>query len=355
MGDVKRESALEYALAILATAIGAGFASGRETVVFFSRFGSYSWLGIAITSAIFGGLIAGLMRLCAHFKSGAFSELAARALGRVGGTICSAMYAVMLLITAGAMASGISEVASVTLAVPFAREIGLALGVAVCAVCAARGVKALAAGGSFLLPICALLYISIARHAPHSSAIASAPPADARLSIPFAIGYACLNVTLCCGVLSEIGARVNCGQRKRIALYFVPLISALLGASNAAILPHAARLFNEPLPIIQLSRGSTAAALLAIAALLLAMATTLTALLRSISRMMPARFPGWLSLTLCAAGAAACGAIGFNSIIGMAYPIMGWAGALALLAILIVGGRKARIQTGKSNIKSNNK
>lgn len=336
------KSALEPALALLAAVVGAGFASGRETVVFFSRFGAYSWLGIGAASALFGLLAASIMRLCALYASKSFTELASGVLGRAGGYACSSLYAAMLLITAGAMASGIAEVAAVTLYIPHVREIGLVTGVILCVICAGRGMKALAAGGSFLLPVCALLYAMIIRYAPQPPVISSSPPADVRLALPMAVGYACMNITLCVGILSEVGAQSGGIRRRNITLWFTALIAGLLYASNAAITPHIQRVLNEPLPMVRLTRGLFAGRILATVALLLAMATTLTALLRSASRMLPSRWPQGLSLALCGAMSAACGMIGFNRLIGAAYPIMGILCAVALAAVLITGQVKAR-------------
>ncbi|MDR0397465.1 MAG: hypothetical protein LBH66_09215 [Oscillospiraceae bacterium] len=333
----------QTALAILATVIGAGFASGREVMVFFTRFGAWSWLGVAAAAAAFGLLTFGVMRLGGALGAGSFAELCSRALGDSAGRVCSALYAVMMLVTAGAMASGVGEIAALSMTVPRAYELGLAAAVIMGTVWARRGVGALAAGGGFLLPICGLLYIALAwRGRSLSGLIPSEPAASGLAAIPLAVGYACLNVTLGCGVLCEAARGSSAGYQGRVALWFTPMIGGLLAAANGALLPHAARVGHAALPMLALARGSTAAALLASASMLMAMMTTLIAMLRSMAGMIKA--PEWVGYPAAAILTAACGLIGFNRIIGAAYPMMGWASAIALLVILASGKRRATRQ-----------
>ncbi|GHU75560.1 hypothetical protein AGMMS49992_19820 [Clostridia bacterium] len=335
----------QSALAILATVIGAGFASGREVMVFFSRFGRFSWVGVIITALTFGALISSIMRLCTRTRAVNYAGLCSTILGPVAGRACAALYALLMLFTAGAMASGVGEIAQITMTIPHAYEIGLVVAVIAAAIWARRGVSALATGAGFLLPVSGLLYIIIAWRGPRYSYPLAAQPAVSWLpAIPLAIGYACLNVTLCCGLLSEIASRSTIQFQRKTTLWFMPLLGGLLAAANATLLPHATRLGNAALPMLMLARGSVPAALLATAALLLAMMTTLTALIRSLAQFIApdppvgrVRMPPIVGFITAAALAAGCGLIGFSHLIGVAYPLMGWASAAALVGLLAVG------------------
>ena len=47
---------MRSALAIVAAIVGAGFASGREVMTFFSEMGAASWLGVGVACALVGGI-----------------------------------------------------------------------------------------------------------------------------------------------------------------------------------------------------------------------------------------------------------------------------------------------------------
>jgi len=340
--------AASAALAILSTIIGAGFASGREVIVFFTRFGAFSWLGIIITAACFGGLTYGVMRLADGNGGCTFQELANASLGKYAGAAAGSLYAIIMLITAGAMAGGMGEIAQIFLPIYHAKLVGVLAGAAICGLAATKGIKALATGATFLLPVCVLLYIILARFTPRGTYAPSYPPPSPALFIPHAIGYACMNVTLCCCLLCEIGKQADSRERRVIMFIFVPSLLLLLITANATLLPRLAMLGNEPLPIVKLAHGIVPAMLLSAAALLLAMATTLIALIRSTAMLIPARqVNGGVSVnpivvTLISAVCAMLGMVGFNNLIGTAYPIMGCLAAIALIAIIIGGSLKLR-------------
>ncbi|MDR2505998.1 MAG: GerAB/ArcD/ProY family transporter [Oscillospiraceae bacterium] len=351
---------INTALAILSTVIGAGFASGREVVEFFTRFGAFSWVGIAVAAACFAFLAASIMKLSGRIGCGSWSDLAAAALGKAGGAAASALYAVIMIITASAMASGIGEVTAILLPVQHARIIGTLASVIICGFAATKGIRALAAGASFLLPICILLYIVIGRTPAQTHALAMPLP-NPIISIPYAIGYACMNTTLCCCILCEVG-RTDEKRHKKISILFSIMLFILTAACNAVLLPRLAQIVNEPLPIVKLSGGNTASMAFASASLLLAMATTLTALIRSVTQILTPKKETRLPLkrkerlrvpriraTYVRAPElivpAICGALGlfeFNMLVGKAYPIMGYAAAAALVIILAAGMRKLR-------------
>jgi uncharacterized membrane protein YkvI len=335
---------INTALAILSTVIGAGFASGREVVEFFTRFGAFSRVGITAAAACFALLAYSIMKLSNKIGCGSFNDLAAVTLGKTGGVAASILYAVIMIITASAMASGIGEVVSIFVPVQHIRIIGTLAAVLVCGYIATKGMHALAAGGSFLLPLCILLYIIIARIPAHAYTL-SVPPPNPAISIPYAIGYACMNTTLCCCILCEAG-KGDEKQHGKIAALFSIMLFVLTAACNAVLLPRFARIANEPLPIIKLSNGNTASMMFAAASLLLAMATTLTALIRSITQILAPKEK--LKLPMRFIVPAICGLLGlfeFNMLVGKAYPIMGYAATAALLVILIAGWKKLKVKS----------
>jgi len=74
----------QSALAICAAIIGAGFASGREIVSFFSGFSAASWLGIPVSAAGIGLLIYVIMLLAARTRARSHTCAGARARASTG-------------------------------------------------------------------------------------------------------------------------------------------------------------------------------------------------------------------------------------------------------------------------------
>lgn len=336
------KSSAEAAFAILAAVIGAGFASGRETVVFFARFGDASWLGVLIAGLLMGTLSYMIMNLAAHNNAHSLSRLASAVLGRELGLIASGIYALTMLVTCGAMASGISEVASLTLTIYNAKFVGLLIGVIVCAYLASCGTQTLASLGSFLVPVCAILFIVIAVRKPLPSLIDLRGAPSTILQLPTALSYAFLNIALSCGIIGEVGRPLKRFRKFLVAIIFSILITMLMAVSNAVILPNIERLYMEPLPLLTLASGSTFASMLAAMTLIIAMASTLAALIRSTALMIPLPFTP--SIVICAAISAMLGNIGFNVLIGDIYPIMGWICAIVLVVVIAVGIVRQRRQ-----------
>jgi len=330
-----KQSAIESTLAITAAVIGAGFASGREIIQFFSRFGAASWWGIITASLTIGGIAYLLMTLFARYKTDSFPALCAVALGRIGGRVASVLYLLLLVCTAGAMASGIGEIAALTIRVQGVYWIGLLLGTSLCGWMAWRGISALTTGGSFLIPVCLILFIVLARLPANSYTLAQ-KPLSSWWAIPLGLCYAAMNGSLCCGLFGEIGRASTWRMRAAIAVYLTLIMAMLLGSANQLLLPHARRLQLAPLPMVVLAhQAGFGAVLLCIVALLLAMGTTLSAALRATAQRLPV-FGTW-GYILSAALAAILGAIGFNRIIGLGYPLLGWGCAVVLAALCVRG------------------
>jgi len=338
--------ALACAMAVLATMVGGGFASGREVVSFFSRFGAWGWIGVAAASAAIALIGYGMMTLAAKCGQCSFHLLCTSVLGRFGGHAFSMLFLLLSLVTGGAMASGIGEILAVFIPIPHMVTVGLIAGASLCAWGAWRGVGALAKGGGFLLPLCLAMYVLIARNVPVEPAVYAVKPAPAWLALPLGLCYAFLNASLSCGLLTEIGSDNRENQTaffRRAALLLGLSMAALLGAANAVFLPRAAGLLDAALPMVLLTRALGPAGMLLTAFLLvLAMGTTLTALLRSIASYVVCIpripcMPQWAAILLAGALVCVLGSVGFSSLVGVAYPVMGWLGAVLLVALLIKG------------------
>ncbi|MGN0763091.1 MAG: hypothetical protein ACI4MK_06870, partial [Aristaeellaceae bacterium] len=97
------QQAKAVAMAAVGAVVGAGFASGREIDSFFSRYGAWSWLGVAAAAAVAGGIALGVMR---RPGQGGMPE---GWRGRWPGRLWQGMFGALLLFTGGAMLAGAGE------------------------------------------------------------------------------------------------------------------------------------------------------------------------------------------------------------------------------------------------------
>ncbi|MDR0897441.1 MAG: hypothetical protein LBN04_06250 [Oscillospiraceae bacterium] len=323
------------ALVLVASVVGAGFASGREVLRFFTAFGAWSWVGCLIGAASIAGLsiAAGLLanRLGAHD----LLSLCRKALPGWGGQAAAGIYAVMLAVTAGAMLSAMGELAALSLPIVPAYQVGFVLSLLVAALLTQRGLGALAAVGGWLIPACCVLYALLLRNPSLPTEPVATPP-DAWRTLPLGFAYAAMNTALGCGVMLEGGR----GQGKRRLVQSGALAGGLLLllllAANAVMLPHAAALIGEPLPMVRLARALGAPGYwMCIVVLSLAVMTTLVALLRGLRQMIAQVVPGRWSLPVAIAPPLLAALGGFEAIVGRVYPLLGVVCTLLFLAILL--------------------
>ncbi|MBR5286974.1 MAG: hypothetical protein IKU34_00085, partial [Clostridia bacterium] len=115
-----------YALTLLAGVVGAGFASGREIVRFFSSHGHAA--PAAVLSAG-GAMLFFFLRLNARMEQtqegGVFSLCGAR-FGSRAGMLCAALFFLLGAVTSGAMLAACAELCALVFPLRHAYALGLA-------------------------------------------------------------------------------------------------------------------------------------------------------------------------------------------------------------------------------------
>lgn len=328
------------ALAVVGAVIGAGFASGREIMRFFAQFGAWSWLGIAVAAGAMGYLAARLMTIASGVGAGSFAGLCTSLLGRWGGHVGMALYALLLLATGAAMLSGAGELADIMLPVRRAYEWGFLAMLLVGLLVAWRGVGGLAAVSAWLIPTCCVLYGLLMRLPPLAAGVLLPPWPQAWQAAPLALAYAALNMALAAGLLCESGGGLTPKERRGAALLSGLCLGALLALANGALLPSRGALQAAALPMVELAaRLGKVGFWLSGATLALAMLSTLAAVLRACRVLLSPRVSenkAWLAVAVVCAGV---GALGFDRLIGVVYPALGWAAAVLVLLLCWRGRR----------------
>jgi uncharacterized membrane protein YkvI len=325
----------QAALALVAAVIGAGFASGREVMRFFTVFGVWSWAGCAIAALMLSGFSMWAAHEANRLNAHDLGTLCRRSLGGVGGYLASALNGMLCAVIAGAMLAAVGELAALSLPVKNAYAIGVGVSLLLGGLLAGRGLSSLSALGGWLLPACLLLY-TLFLNLPAPEVAQAVTPSYSWQALPMAFAYAAMNAALSCGILCEVGQSKDQKSLLRIgAIIFLLFLLLLLGA-NASLYPHQADLLHESLPVVQLARSLGAVGYwLCIVVLFLAVMTTLIALLRTLYRMLNEPVPQRMRwpLTLGVPFAACIG--GFDCLIENIYPALGVASTLLFLTMMI--------------------
>lgn len=103
-------AAFQIAAVYVGTVVGAGFATGKEIVEFFSRFGFFGLIGILLAGYLFIYLGSKLMRMAASINARSYQELNEHLFGKTFGNVINFLLLFMLLGVSGVMLSGAGAV-----------------------------------------------------------------------------------------------------------------------------------------------------------------------------------------------------------------------------------------------------
>lgn len=329
------------AAVVTAAMVGAGFASGREIVVFFARFGWAGYGGAALASALMGLSVRGLMLLAARARSDSLPELMRSGLGRSYGS--GALMAAMLLTVASAMTAAGGELGALLVNVQGARQLGMALTAAVAAAAALRGLGALRALG-WLTVLAALLYYAVLAGASPGGSPAIAWRPGAALA---AVAYAGFNVSTACGVICAAGRRLEGDARRQAGIAGAltgGMMLALLALALACMRLHWADIEHAPLPSVLISaRLGLPGYYGTIAFMWIAVMSTLAGVVLALRLQAEAAGLPGRAAVLCALSAAVLvGCLGFETLVITLYPALGLVLAAYLAALLLTEMRKGR-------------
>lgn len=322
----------EAAFAICASIIGAGFASGREIVSFFSCFGKASFLGVSAASAGVGFLVYVILLLARQTRASSFPALYGALMGEPCQDAISVLHSLLCLITASAMLSAGAELGALTFPLHHSYELGflLTLTGSVAAVC--KGFPMLALMGAVLVPLTAGYFSSMALTGRYSSSFSFGALLP---SLPMGLIYAAFNGALAGGAICLSG-RKNAHPRKT-AFLTGSILFLLLSCANGAMLRAGDAVLQMSMPSVVLAAQWGAIGYYAsIAILWLSVLSTLCAMLQTLSGALTAtNLPRPAAILIIAAGASLISVCGFQTLVDAVYPLLGWVCGFALIALML--------------------
>ncbi|MFG3796915.1 YkvI family membrane protein [Bacillus licheniformis] len=203
-------SAFQLAFVYVGTVVGAGFATGREIVEFFLRFGWPGLAGILISGLMFTFLGAKMMLIAVRINAKSYQELNKYLFGHTLGKFVNVFMLVVLLGVTSVMLSGAGAIFEEQLG--FSNQAGMIATIALSLFVMMKGVKGIFGVNVIVVPLLLLftvvvLFDSFIFRGPeiHNLAVFSANP-DWILS---AVSYGAFNLSLAQAVLVPIASELK--------------------------------------------------------------------------------------------------------------------------------------------------
>ncbi len=274
---------LSGAIACVGAVIGAGFASGREIVTFFTQYGIHSWWLVLLSALVMMALCMLGMHSAAVYQTVCWCELYQREPSWLGRTskICATL---LMAVTGGAMISAAGHMVVLVWANEWAYPIGVVGTLLVAWALGFGSLKPLSwiSGALTALFLIAILAI-LSKDPPQTSVSLIGEPDVGELvwAALRAVAYAAMNLTLGIGVVCRCSRRSR-RDMSRLSVVFGMLLIALLFLSNYLYAKHP-ELMNEAFPIVTLmALFGREGFLMSVVMMYLAILTTLVAVLYAI-------------------------------------------------------------------------
>ncbi len=336
--DLKGEWGI--ALAVTAAIIGAGFASGREIVTFFSCTGWASWIGIVLACVLIGALTAMLAEFARRTGAHSFPGIYAHAMNRACGDSVQVLHGVTMLLTASVMLTAGGELGALTLPLHGGYLVSMAVTLLLAVLLIRRRLRALGWMGMLLVPAVCIYYLGLAID-PEPASVRAMNDAGA-LEMPGNVAaagflgmlYAALNAAMSGGVTA---AQTRPETRpKRLGLLVTLMLLAMLIPANAALLRAGAGVRRLALPgVVLAARWGSAGFYVSAFIMWMSVVSTLAAALGSIGEQaQEAHLNPRTAVCLAALMAGCLSVVGFRGLVQVGYPLLGWACALILLALV---------------------
>lgn len=332
------KNSLSGAMACVGAVIGAGFASGREIVVFFTRYGIHSWWLIALASTAMMLLCALCMR-CAIRCDGMACWCAMFQKRNRSAEICTVL---LMAVTGGGMISAAGQMVALLWPHEWAYSLGSVGTLLMAWGCSFSHTKTYGWLGSGLTALFLVIVLWLIICVPADGSIALGPSPslqDHASAAARAVGYAAMNMTLAIGVVCRCTGR-SMRDIRRLSGIFGAAMAVLLCISNGLYMRHPA-LFDLPFPIVSLLAGfGRKGFIISVILLYLSIGTTLVAVMYALRTAVEAYVHSSCPRMILSMGLPlAISAVGFSGIVeGMYAP----AGAICLLVVFVPLVKKTR-------------
>ena len=233
-------SAFQIAAVYVGTVVGAGFATGKEIVEFFTRFGVYGCAMILAGGGVFIIMGTKLMSMAIDIQAQSYEEMNSYLFGQVASKVINGIMMLMLIGVCAVMLSGAGAVFEEHLGLP--RTAGLAATILLTYIVMMGGIKGLFAVNVAVVPVMIGFNLLLSAAAVYDGAFIHLfmdVPDDATLwqAGMRALSYAAFNLALAQAVLVPVAAQVNDKAAVRLGgILGGVLLTIILLSSHIALL-----------------------------------------------------------------------------------------------------------------------
>lgn len=229
-------------MVIIGTVIGSGFLSGKEIVVFFSRFGVLSFPCIILAFFLF------------FFLFTFFFEHGSKAILKLEKSRFSTIINLLVcLILSSAMFAGCKEV--IGFYPNFLKTIFFIVLILYCFYIIKKGVGGLEKSNLVLVPIMVIVLIfSLFKSVDLTKLTIVHKPQLSLLSVVYSALYVLLNTSNSCIVLAKLGQNLSKPQKMRVAFFSALALCCILLFANFVLLQNP-NVFSKDMPLLALFQG----------------------------------------------------------------------------------------------------
>lgn len=212
MGMKKLAGSFQIAAVYVGTVIGAGFATGREIVEFFTRFGFVGFIAILLSGYLFITMGTKIMLKSHDIKAKSFEEFNEYLFGKWFSKFMNIVMMIMLIGVSAVMLSGAGAVFQEQLLLP--KQLGILLTIGLGFITMMVGIKGLFAVNTFVVPLMIVFNLFLMIHS-----VRDAGFLDAFLMIPHAedgwksvvapFSYVAFNLAMAQAVLVPVAGEVK--------------------------------------------------------------------------------------------------------------------------------------------------
>lgn len=316
---------LQIAATFIGTIVGAGFASGREVIQFFTRFGSWGTAGVVFSGLLMTLVGTRLMLYARRIHASSFDALIVRLFGPRTGLVIHSLVFLMLFGVNGVMLAGSGAVFQEQIG--WNRWLGIGLSILLSLYFIVKKARGLLWINSLVVPMLTIFIIFLFIQQGSLSPQLETPWRSGWILSAFA--YAAFNLTTSLVVLVPLAAEV---QSERVltagGLAGGVGFAVLLFLAHQLILSHPGVMLYD-MPTAELVRPIGKLMHLGFAAVIFGEILTtyvgnIFGLSRQLSHLFPASFSGWRAAAVLIGGSVVIGLAGYSSLIRVLYPFYGF-------------------------------
>lgn len=335
---------LKIASVFIGTVIGAGFASGKELMEFFIRFGNKGIIGLCISGILFMMTAWAILHIAYEMKFKSYREFTTHFLGSSIGFVLELIVTLFMYACLCAMIAGSGALLKQYFHIPY--SVGAILMCILCFITLQFSIKGILFVNTLLVPILFIGAFVLGFHVLITSRV------DVALSLPsvlkniqdnfivMAILYVSYNMITTTVVLSEMGEEMTHRRMSRAAGIIGGGALLILGLClGVATLTNYGKIINIEIPLLEIVMSYNGVIQkLYLIVLLAAMYTTAMANGYGVVSRYETRSPvkRLLFQVLVLVSALVVASMGFSNFIKTVYPLFGYLGLFQVIVILLV-------------------